>query len=332
MIPIAVITGDVHFTINTLEEATLVVKKAQDLASELQVPLILNGDTLDSKAILRAECVNRLIELLTRPNTPKTYINVGNHEKINEKGKEHALHFLKPYATVIDIPTYIKGIGAYIVPYISDKEELRAELAKIPNDSLVIAHQGIIGADLGHYIKDDTSIEQRDFSRFRVIASHYHKKQDLILNSKSMFSYIGNPYTLNFGEAGQGDKGISVLQHNWSLAFYPLNLRKHIILNRTIETIYEPIKTNPNDLVMIKVTGIKSQLSLLDKKKIGKQVLGHSDFRLEFITTDDIATVMSNKEHTAESMMDVLIDSIVETKDNKQYLKTLWKQVYDENN
>jgi len=79
-IPVAIIAGDVHFTVPSLDVASEVVRSAQAKAVELGVPLILNGDTLDTKSIIRAEVANRVIELLK--NSPcRTYLNRGNHDQ-----------------------------------------------------------------------------------------------------------------------------------------------------------------------------------------------------------------------------------------------------------
>ena len=80
------------------------LQQAMDKAYALNVPLVLCGDTLDSKSIIRGEISNRLIQLLG--TCPSAYVLVGNHDLLNEKSREHSLNFLRPYCRVIDSMTY----------------------------------------------------------------------------------------------------------------------------------------------------------------------------------------------------------------------------------
>ena len=215
--PTAVVIGDIHFTVPTLELAASSVKQARDKAFSLGVPLILNGDTLDSKAIVRGECANRLIETLTDPNYKprETIVNIGNHDLLSERSNEHSLNFLRPFVTLVDGIVFHESIRAFIIPYCPSTEYLKNLLDSLPTGSTVICHQGVRDSNGGHYILDKTALDKNSFSRFRTIASHYHQRQDIecrdnairyseILNNIGIFSYIGNPHTLSFGEANDG--------------------------------------------------------------------------------------------------------------------------------
>ena len=67
--PIAVLISDVHYTPSSLPIAHTAMKMALSKAEALKVPLIDCGDILDSKAIIRAECANALIELFCKDLT-----------------------------------------------------------------------------------------------------------------------------------------------------------------------------------------------------------------------------------------------------------------------
>ena len=60
-IPTAVLISDVHYSLQTLPLADKVMRMAIDKANSLGVPLIVAGDLHDTKANMRAECVNAMI-------------------------------------------------------------------------------------------------------------------------------------------------------------------------------------------------------------------------------------------------------------------------------
>jgi len=121
--PAAVLISDIHFSLPNLELASAALLRAQFKAALLKVPLVIAGDLMDTKANMRAEVVNKLIQLFSVKDNPDTIILVGNHDLINEKGKSHSLNFLKPYTTVIDRPVTgeLLNLEVMLIPYISDK-------------------------------------------------------------------------------------------------------------------------------------------------------------------------------------------------------------------
>lgn len=329
---VAVIIGDIHFTPATLDLASISLIKARSKAFELNVPLILNGDTLDTKAVIRAEVANRLIEILeSKGAPPRTIINTGNHDKLSEKSKEHALNFLRPYAEVVQYPLYERGLDSWIIPYFSDKKELQTFLDTIPKESRLIMHQGVQGANLGHYIIDHTSLAKNSFEDFRVISSHYHAAQDIKCGrprkgAVGLFSYIGNPYTLSFGEAKDPLKGYSVLMEDGSLERIPLNLRKHVIAEVHADHWWEAGEQNPSNLLWLKITGPKSELDKLTKQSISK-VIGHSNFKLDLIPDKEHIEIKNTDNMTNAQLIDSVIENHSETDDYKVYLKTLWREI-----
>jgi len=327
--PVAVIIGDIHFTVNTLDLATKALQQAIDAAEKLNVPLVMNGDTLDSKAIVRAECMNRIISLVQNSNA-QIYVNIGNHDRINEKSQEHSLNFIKSYAYVINRPMYIKEINSYIIPYHSDLDALQTCISGLSEGSRLIMHQGLIGADMGHYVQDKTSLDQSLFANFRVIASHYHKAQDIKTgrprkNAVGLWSYIGNPYSLTFGEAGDGPKGFAVLMSDGLLEHIATNLRKHVVINATTKEL-KNIAPQPGDLVWLKVTGPTSELNKLDKVELAKR-LRVSEFKLDKVYSDAVVSFATKEKLTNEQLFDTIIEATDEPQAEKDYLKQLWREI-----
>jgi DNA repair exonuclease SbcCD nuclease subunit len=347
-IPKCVLISDIHFTPQTLDLAFSALTQAINKANELHIPLVIAGDTLDSKAIIRAECANAIINILDFGIEPKNvYILVGNHDLVNEKSSEHALNFLKPYAQVVQCPTWVEEIGVYLMPYTSDPSEILKYLSSAKKDSTIIMHQGVQGAWMGHYVQDRTSLTKEAFADFRVISGHYHRAQDIKCGrvkkgSVGLFTYIGNPYTLSFAEADDGPKGFAILSSDGSLERIPTNLRRHRIFKRTLEEIQTMMERGPSssffqdvvgefnedDLIWLKITGSNSELKKLTKKELGDRLFGHNNFKLELIPLDAYETerAITLESLGSADMLDSMIGALSEPESFKQYLKSLWKE------
>ena len=340
--PIAVLISDIHFTPVTLELAKVSFLRAQFKAKLLGVPLVVCGDTLDTKAVMRAECVNTLLELVSVKDSPNIIFIVGNHELVNERGNQHTLHFLKPYATVIDRPQVgeLSGVDCMLIPYMSNPEQSSILSDKeFPPPKLIIMHQGLKSANSGEYGDHDKSaITYEDVKDFRVISGHYHARQDIKTGRPrkggvGMFSYIGNPYTLTFGEAGDPPKGFQVLYDDGSLEFIPTNLRKHVVFNMACSDI-DPqtiLVHNTEDLLWLKITGTKEELAKLDRQSvIARMNANAAQIRIDFIpqkvnTNVDDSTAANSSGQMADAL-DNLIDRHTASSDmQKSRIKQLWR-------
>jgi UDP-2,3-diacylglucosamine pyrophosphatase LpxH len=330
--PIFVAISDVHFTLNTLSLATEAFRHAIDKAAELGVPLIDCGDLTNDKAILRAEVVSRLIELEKYAGSKKVDISflVGNHSLLNEKVPGvHALSFLK---NVISEPCWYHLFGACqdtvvrFIPYQSDSEVIRKLISKITKKTIIVMHQGVKGAFMGDYLQDKSSIEPEVFEGHIVFSGHYHRHQSI-----GPVTYIGNPYSLTFGEANDGPKGYLVVYDDGSFERVLLPFRKHVIVNvdctKTDLFKIDKHQYNLDDLIWLKVTGPRSYLATLNKKEIGKHLFGHENFKLDKIPSDAIEFKPINKKLTENEILDQLIDNLAENTNKKEQLKKLWKEV-----
>ena len=333
--PVAVIIADLHFNLANLEPATAALKAASARADSLDVPLVIAGDLLDGKAIIRAEVANRLIEILrSRPDSQRVILLRGNHDMINEKGQEHALHFLEGYTDVVSSPVQL--LDAWFVPYYSIGDNLKAFLEGIKPGSRIIAHQGVQSAFMGAYVQDKSSLPPEAFKDFRVISGHYHLAQDIKCgparkNAVGLFSYVGTPFTMSFAEANDGPKGFQILKSDGTLEQVVLNLRKHIIVERRIDNVLTPIPgLNPGDLLWLKVTGPYSELEKLRKHQIGQKLLGHANFKFDKIPTEGADVVQAGKPLTGAELLDKMIDEMEETAEQKKFLKECWREALDE--
>lgn len=315
----------------TLELADAALNMAIEHARKLEVSLIIAGDLHDSKANIRAECANRIIETFKKAQIAP-YLLVGNHDKINEKSEEHALNFLEPYCHIIDKPEYLDHIKTWAIPYQHDTEQLTAVLAKIREGSRLVMHQGCSDSNSGHYIQDKTALPKDKFKTFRVISGHYHTRQDIKTGRPQkgaigLFSYIGNPYTVNFGEAKDPEKGFQVLYEDGTLEFIPTKLRKHVVHEMTVDEYKtsEYPKVNLGDIVKLKITGTKEQLAGLTKEQI-KNISGIENFSLELIPVETVFKQLKRVAHTQPELLDSLIEAINNSSDEQKIrLKNLWR-------
>lgn len=325
--PIAILISDIHFNITTLPLASAALKAALSKAEELQIPLVIAGDLNDTKAIIRAEVANAIISILKDAQT-KIYILEGNHDKINEKGSEHGLNYLTPYATVIDTITSFKEFPKIVfIPYLTQSQRI-STLIDVWGKTfkILIMHQGFLGAQMGDYIQDKSSLDPTTVKDFTVISGHYHRHQTI-----GTVTYIGSPYTITFGEANDGPKGFLILNEDGSFTREILTLRKHIIITRGTENAYDPIENyRPGDLLWLKISGPKQELNQIDKRELGQKLLGHSNFKLDLFPIEEKIEKRENLHIQDWEILDLLIDQCLETIEEKQQLKELWRNILNE--
>lgn len=324
------VTADVHYDLNTIELANAAMIMAINKANELRIPLIVAGDLHNSKAAMRAECINAMLSVFKKCNSPP-YLIVGNHSRINEKSPEHALNFLKQYAMVIDKPVKQHKLG-YLIPYYHDPEELKAYLKTLPKGSQLIMHQGVQGSNSGEYIQDKSAITKEDVASFRVISGHYHTRQTIDLPDMGTWDYLGNPYTLNFGEAEDPRKGFQILNSDGSLYFVPTDLRKHVVVNIEVnqdETIHTTMKYNieNGDIVKVKVKCTREQAVKHTKEVIAKRLNLLQSFKLEYLYDTTTTDVKVNTSSSQPELLDNIINSTNSSDSSKVRLKKLWREL-----
>ncbi len=310
--PIAVAISDVHYDLNTLDLADAAMNQAIDLANEHNIPVLVNGDLHNTKSHLRSECVRRMVLTFKRCKIP-AIINIGNHDKDNEKSETHALEFLRPYCTIVDKPT--KNLIPYwtIIPYHHDADVLRKYLKTLPKKSRLFMHQGVIGSDAGEYIQDRSALNKEDLSSFVVISGHYHKSQTFELPKGGEFTYIGNPFSLNFGEAGHPDKGFILLLDDGTFERFETTLRKHIKIDIKVGDLDHPdlwqYNYNESDLLWVRVHGDSEYLKL-SKQEIARLMEIKGDFKLELIpTVVESELSKAEKNQSPEKLLEVMIEN-----------------------
>lgn len=324
--PIAVCISDIHFSIQNLPLASAALSAALKKAEELDIPLIIAGDLHDTKSLVHGQVENRLIEILSVAIT-KVFILVGNHDLLNEKSSENGLNYLRPYAEIISQPQifYPDEVPVLLLPYAS-KESIEYTIKNLYKKiDILIMHQGFMGAQMGDYIQDKTSIDPELVKDFTVISGHYHRHQTL-----GTVTYIGSPYTITYGEANDGPKGFLILNEDGSFTREILNLRKHIILNRDLQTANDPVENyNQGDLIWLKITCPKVELDQLNKTELGLKLFGHSNFKLDLFPIEE----NNQKQLKVQNQQDwEILDSIIDASSHDDFVKKQLKALYRELN
>lgn len=333
--PIAVLISDIHYGLNTLSLADNATRQAIDKANSLNVPLIVAGDLHDTKANLRAECVSAMLATF-KTARHKPWVLVGNHDLVNERSAENALEFLNGTVNLLSDYSYIDigSVRLRLLPYRSEAEAAAKAFSNMPKGSIVIAHQGLKNSHAGEYISDKSAVSWADVQHLRVISGHYHTRQtihtsvdnrarDNCASSTGSFDYIGNPYTLNFGEANDPEKGFQILNDGGSLTFVPTNLRKHVVIEWAEHADF-PATWNENDLLWVKVIGRKEFCSSATRKVITDTV-GRSDFKLDYYPTDSVTSLPAKTRTQSELLDDVIEVTSNVSDEQKARLKALWR-------
>lgn len=327
--PIAVLTADVHYSLQTLQVADAAMKKAVSLANQLNVPLVIAGDLHDTKANIRGECIKAIKSTLM--SAKKCVVLTGNHDMINEKSKEHSLEFLKHTGVhVIDRPYFHEDLRLFFIPYQHSPEDFKAVLKQAQNfGHKLVVHQGVSGSDSGHYIQDKSAIPAEWLDDMLVFSGHYHRRQAINCGKTGLFHYIGNPYTLTYGEAKDPAKGVQILYDNGSLKFFPLNLRRHRVYefqSNNIHNISEEVSSE--DPVWVKISGTQADLATLSKPDIAEKLDIPQTFRLDLIPTSIELSESVSQERSQAELLDHVIDSLSGVHSpQKIRLKKLWREL-----
>lgn len=308
-------------------------------ANDLRVPLIVAGDLHDTKANLRGECVKAIMDTLSL--CPETIVIRGNHDSINEKSDAHSLEFLRGLqnVTIVDTGGYAfscHGRTINCVPYNSNVTALSHYLKSVSHNNILVLHQGIQGSQSGDYFQDHSALAPADVAGLRIISGHYHRRQTISLPNGGQWDYIGNPYTLNYGEANDPPKGFQVLMSDGSLQFVPTDLRKHIIvdINVTENPITGTLRTaaewssqssSDEDLVWVKLRAPREVIKSTSKDKIKALTGLKVEFKFDLIP-DESVTAEINRKQPVQQTLDYLIDSLSSTSDEqKERVKSIWK-------
>ena len=197
----------------------------------------------------------------------KITIIPGNHDMLDRSGLTVLELFTDlPHVTVHLEPVWTdEGLW---VPYRSDPEAISSAL-RLPRPSgahpVLLGHLGIRGAQMNQNAVDTDGIDGSDGSDGSdgtsngiqlVVTGHYHLQQEL---HGGRVIYIGSPYQVDFGEAGDTSKGYVHLEettatfHSWPEPIGPRHHRVHLDLGEEVTPDLTSVRDG--DRVWVTVSG-----------------------------------------------------------------------------
>jgi DNA repair exonuclease SbcCD nuclease subunit len=253
------IAADLHLKHENMEKIVDLFMMFEEIGN----PVILAGDILDNKEIIRGKCLNLLYHQLCTATIPY-YILIGNHDYFNADCIDHSLRVLEKLDNVhiIEVPTEFHTLDCAMIPYCSTEEfykEIEQYRGKV---STLIIHQGIDGFDFGNGYIEHNGVSIDALKGFDlVISGHFHKQQE-----QDNLIYIGSPFSHNYGESNQ-DKFIGI----WTpqaksieliRTEFPRHMTYELDANETYEDIHNLIE-NKDDNNRIIVTGKQDRVDFV---------------------------------------------------------------------
>lgn len=183
------------------------LRQAFDLVKGASV--IVNGDLFHDRKALTLDTIHYTRQVFDAHPDTDVILSVGNHDQFSRVGDVHSLGVCSGRrVSIVSKPDviHLQDITVYVIPFIENAEEFKRVVAEqeiVDNGKmhLLLMHQGIDGALLAKNsrAKDKISLSDLRLSEFDLVLSgHYHRPQQMASN---MF-YIGSPYEIDAGEAG----------------------------------------------------------------------------------------------------------------------------------
>ncbi len=201
---------------------------------------------------------------------------------------------------------------------------------QLSTDFTIIMHQGVSGTNAGEYFSDPSAIPADWLAGNRVISGHYHTRQTLPLKKGGKLDYIGNPFTLGYGEAKDPEKGYQILYDNQALEFVPTKLPRHltakVVLGGKVSYWGEASwdgEPRPGDTIKVTVVGPSDVLARTTKQDI-QEIVGFDNIILDQQPIE-VTSTAEEKPLSQSETFDAIIDSTNESEERKQRLKLLWR-------
>jgi DNA repair exonuclease SbcCD nuclease subunit len=221
------LVGDLHVKKDNIQTQELLFENICENISRKHI--ILTGDLLDTKSIIRSECLNFLYNIFSKYSDLEFHIIVGNHDQHYLGTLECSLKPLEAlpnvhiYDTLIEVE--IEGLNFEMIPYIHDHLEFENLVNSVKNqkDKILVCHQGLSNFDYGNGKIAQNESDIKCISKFkRVYIGHFHKYQEF-----KNGCYIGTPFSQSFGESNQ-DKFIGIIQKDGKLELRNTEFPRHM--------------------------------------------------------------------------------------------------------
>lgn len=277
------ICSDLHIRLETLELSERVLDTMINISNDREIPIIIAGDFFHTKAIIRSECLNLVLDKFNNLNHPVLMI-VGNHDFENANCDKHALESLKYLQNVFIIDQFqcINNNKILLMSYCKDSV-FKKNIGESKSEYL-ICHHGIAGFKMNNAKANvDSEINSNDVCKFKkIFAGHYHVAQ-----KQGNVTYIGSPYQQNFGEAGQLKRFILFNVKTGKAEDIPLvNFPQYYIFKKTIDQVLDSgdciLSMQDEDHVRFDIVGSKSDCKQITKDLLREKYKIKGELKLKF--------------------------------------------------
>lgn len=246
------IIGDPHCRPDNLDK----INKLFKMVESFKIPTIWMGDMLDTKDIVRAQCLNAYLNYFKSSNL-KHIVLVGNHDYTSNECTEHSLEAFKQFGKVIVVDKPYREDDMLFVPYYRNPENFKQAIKS--DAKYLFMHQDMIGMDWGNGHIATEGNDLADISSFKqVYSGHYHKFQQ-----KNNLTFIGTPFSHNFGESNQ-DKYVGLFNsQDGGFCTLATSFPKHITINLDLTNPHY-FDFNNTDHFRLIVKGTREQLDNFD--------------------------------------------------------------------
>jgi len=295
-----------HIRLENLELSRRILDDLYVLSKDKNANLIILGDLFHTKAIIRSECLNLVLERFSRPDW-NILVLVGNHDYETAQCKEHALSSLNLLENVDVIDDYRwfstrSGKEIAFIPYRPTTESFEEFLKQCNNEKYLFCHQGIRNFLMNNNKVDDIGVEDSILKKFdRVISGHYHKPHQ----GKNII-YVGSPYQQNFGESGERKRiieldTVSNNVENIYLDDYPKYIIKRIKINDLLKNDTTKLNISDIDHLRLDLVGAKEEFKKITNTTIRDKINFDGDIRINYIKEDD-----ADQECSIEETLDYI--------------------------
>jgi DNA repair exonuclease SbcCD nuclease subunit len=213
--------GDIHYGFKSNQSRYLdvtddVMNRAAEVAKEKDVDkVIFLGDYFDNRNTINVKTLIRGVRTLKKvAETVPVILIPGNHDYYYRITKDYlsleALGLIDENIKVVNEMTAMEadGVTLLLVPWLMPDDVPKFQrVANSGKFQICLGHFEIVGFELNvQGFVNQAGFHKEELSQFRkVYTGHFHKRQ-----TKDNITYIGSPYEIDFGEAGD-TKGFTIL-------------------------------------------------------------------------------------------------------------------------
>ena len=298
------------------------------------------GDWHESRSALNLSTLNysyQGAQILNSLGIP-VYFIVGNHDLYHRHTRDvHSLPFHSELNNIILVeqPTLFPEIGdggAFISPYLFEEEydAIRKKYNKIKTWFGHFEFKGFIVT--GYNVKMPTGPESKDFKGpKRIFSGHFHKRQQ-----EANIIYIGNTFPMDFGDAGDNERGMAVYQHDTDeLSFIDWPECPKYLQISLSDALEDNIKICPNTRVKCIVDVVLDYEQTVELKSKMEEQFDLREFKFEetaelasLLTTDvDTVDLSEHQLASVNELVVALINTITSERINKDKLVKIYRSL-----